>query len=203
MDGRITKAVAGDADALSSLLVEYHDALLVHIEAKMSPQLRGSLQADDLLQETFVAAFQGIRGFRPQSDSAFGNWLRTIAEHRLLDAARARQAQKRGGEFQQRQPPADASGSLLNLFDLIDADLSTASVKVSREEGVQELKRQIAALPENYRQAIELKYLQELSVEETAQAMGCTVTEVRGVIYRARLKLTEFMGGSSLYLLRP
>jgi RNA polymerase sigma factor (sigma-70 family) len=161
MDERILKAVVGDRDALSDLLVEQHDSLLRFVESKMSSELKGRFEPDDILQETCVAAFQGIFSFQPKSEHSFLRWLQTIAENRLRDAARNLNAQKRGGDLEQVPAVvASETGSMLNLLEVISAELSTPSLKVSREEGFRELRLQIAALAEDYRQAIELKDLQ-------------------------------------------
>lgn len=103
------------------------------------------------------------------------------------------------------QVPAQVTtetGSLLNLLDDLVAKLFTPSLKVSREEGLCELQRQLAALPADYRVAITLKDLQALSVDETAARMNRPVDEVRGLLYRGRKKLAEGMGNSSLYQFR-
>lgn len=203
MDDRILQAVAGNRDVLSDLLVEQHDALLRFLDSKMSADLKGRIEPADILQDTCIAAFQGITTFQPKSEHSFLRWLQTIAENRLRDTARNLNAQKRGGELE--QVPAvvpSETGSMLNLLEVISAGLSTPSLRVSREEGLRELRVQIAALPDDYRQAIELKDLQGNSVEETAAKMGRAVDEVRGLLFRGRKKLAEGMGNSSLYQFR-
>lgn len=202
MDERIARAVQGDAEALSALLVEHHDLLLRHLEAQMSDGLRAFVDPEDLLQETLVAAFQDVARFTPQSDDAFRRWLLAIADHRLLDAARYRNAQRRGGEVGHVSSQVEREGALVSLFDLIADDLSTPSVKASRREGVAELNRQLAKLPDDYRLALELRHLRDLSVEATAAQMGRSLDEVRGLLYRARRKLAELMGASSLFQFR-
>lgn len=193
----------GDREALSQLLLEHCDALVQFLERKLAAELKRRIEASDLFQETCVAAFQNIRSFEPKSDRAFAQWLNTIAENRLCDLACDLHAQKRGGEFE--QAPAEVlgdTGSYLNLLEIVTAQLSTPSLIVSREEGVRELQAQLAALPADYREAISLKDLQGLSVEETAARMNRPLDEVRGLRYRGRKKLAELMGNSSLYQFR-
>jgi len=203
MNERILLAVAGNRDVLSELLVEQHDFLLRFLDGKMSADLKGRIEPDDIFQETCVAAFQGIASFQPKSELAFTRWLQTIAENRLRDAARSLNAQKRGGDLEQVPTvvPSD-TGSMLNLLEVIAADLSTPSLKVSREESLRELQLQLAALTDDFRQAITLKDLQGLSVEETAAQMNRTFDQVRSLLYHGRRKLAEGMGNSSLYQFR-
>ena len=203
MDQRILQAVAGNRDALTELVEDQHAALERFLLGQMSAELRSRIEPDDILQETYIAVFDSIATFQPTSEQGFVRWLQTIAINRLRDAVRALSAQKRGGELE--QVPAvvvGETGSAINLLEMVQAELSAPSRHVSREEGLQELQIQLAALPEEYRQAITYKDLQGLSVEETADRMGRGVDEVRGLLYRGRKKLAEAMGSASKYLFR-
>jgi RNA polymerase sigma-70 factor (ECF subfamily) len=203
MDPRLAKAVGGDRVALSDLLLEHHDTLLRFIERKMSAALKSRLEPEDIFQDTCLAAFKAINSFRPESNQSLIGWLETIAENRVRDAARSSAALKRGGEWDEVPSRfVGDSGSLVSLLDLIASEISTPSLKISREEGLRELRAQLAALPDDYRLAITLKYVRDLSVEETAIRMGRPIDVVRGLLYRARKRLAEGMGGSSLFQFR-
>lgn len=54
--------------------------------------------------------------------------------------------------------------------------------------------RAVQALPENYRQAVYLRYYEEYSLEEIAALMGCKVTQVSTYLYRGKAKLKEMLG---------
>jgi RNA polymerase sigma-70 factor (ECF subfamily) len=203
MDVRIVKAVAGDQSALSELLLDHHDALVARLRARIPPSRQAAIDPEDILQETYVDVFRGIRSFQPRSDHAFANWLRSIAEHRLLDAIRGQQAQKRGG-VRHRVPNqmARSSDSLVNLLDLITSASTTPSRKLARQEGLAALQIHLASLPQEYREVIELRHLQGLSREAVAERLGRSADEVRGLLYRALKKLRDALGQSSLYLTR-
>lgn len=201
MDHRISDAAAGNSEALAELLFDHHDRLSRFIAGKMPAALRSTLEPDDVLQQVFVDAFRAIRSFQAKSDRAFYRWLETIAENRLTDIIRTQSAKKRGGDRQQvSSNPAGQASSVGNLLDAISAEMPTPSKNVAREEGVQALRIRLAELPEDYRQVIELRHLQGLSREEVAQRMGRSEAEVRGLLYRARKRLRDAMGNSSLYL---
>lgn len=199
LDHRIPRAIAGDRDALESLLVVYYDDLLVFIESRMSAQLRAVHDVEDVLHETVISAFLAVTRLEARSNREFRNWLRTIAEHRIIDLARSLRGKVRGGDFHRVTTVATESGSLVDLLDLCVAELSKASAKVRREEGVQELQKQLATLPDHYRRAVELRFLRELSLAETAQAMELSEAQVRNILYRAREILIDRLGNSSLY----
>lgn len=54
--------------------------------------------------------------------------------------------------------------------------------------------RAVQALPENYRQALYLRYYEEYSLEEIAALMGCKVTQVSTYLYRGKAKLRAMLG---------
>lgn len=54
--------------------------------------------------------------------------------------------------------------------------------------------RAVQALPENYRQALYLRYYEEYSLEEIAALMGCKVTQISTYLYRGKAKLRAMLG---------
>jgi RNA polymerase sigma-70 factor (ECF subfamily) len=65
---------------------------------------------------------------------------------------------------------------------------------------MQAIRTAMNELPEEYRRAIELRYFDGYSVEETAVLMGRTTGAVRGLVDRARKQLRESLGRASHYL---
>ena len=54
----------------------------------------------------------------------------------------------------------------------------------------------VQALPENYRQAVYLRYYEEYELEEIAALMGCRTTQVSTYLYRSKAKLRTMLGGT-------
>lgn len=203
MDARILAAVAGNTDALAALLTEHHDSLLTLLNRKVSYNPCHGVDAEDVLQQVYIEAFQSIRKFEPRSDQAFHSWLETIAERRLIDVVRMSRTQKRGGEAHRVvNEPAASAASYFNLLEQVAADLTTPSGVMARNEGLIVLRLQLSQLPDDQRQAVELRHLEGLSREEIAVRMGRTGDEVRGLIYRGMEQLRDRMGSVSEYLSR-
>ena len=203
MDPRIPAAAKGNTDALAALLMEQHDWLLALLKRKLSAGVHRSFDAEDVLQQVYVEAFQGIGRFEPRSDHAFRCWLEAIAEHRLIDAVRVASAQKRGGHAgKEMNCIALGNASYVNLLEEIAAELTSPSGVVARDEALSILRLQLSLLSEDQRQAVELRHLHGLNREEIATRMGRTPDEVRGLIYRGMEQLRERMGSMSLYLSR-
>ncbi len=132
-------------------------------------------EARDTTQEVFLQVHRSLRTFRFQSQ--FSTWLYRIAVNRAMDAARAK---KRRNWFSFEQTPKE-----------------TPSPKPSPEEGaIEESERKsirdlLAMVPIQHRDVLVLKYYQELSIEEIAQTLGCSVTAAKVRLHRARQYFKE------------
>jgi len=195
----IARAVAGDEDALVELLLAHHDRLAQHISQKLPVAMQAVIDADDVLQQTYIDAFVAIGRLELRSEKAFFRWLATIADHRLVDAVKSLKRKKRGGDLQ-RVYPGGQSSSMNDLLALLSDSIKTPSKQAARNEGIQALESALGGLPEDYRQAVRLRYLEGKGIEEIAAEMGRQPDAVRGLLYRALKKLRDAMGQSSLYL---
>jgi RNA polymerase sigma-70 factor (ECF subfamily) len=193
-------AVAGDQSALERLLLERYDSLRAYLAPRVPDQLRVLIDADDVLQQTFVEAFRDISRFQPRSLDAFAGWLKTIAEHRLIDAVKQQRRKKRGGDAK-RVEASKAQSSAVNLLAELEADGLTPSRVIARDEAAALLQVSLARLPQQYGEAIRLRYLEGLSEDEAAARLGQSPDALRGLCFRAKKKLREAMGKSSLYYL--
>jgi RNA polymerase sigma-70 factor (ECF subfamily) len=197
----IDRAVAGDRAALERLMLDHYAALARQIDQRMPPTLRSVLSADDLVQMTYTQVFVSISSYEPREDASFFAWLIAIAENRLRDCLRAHRRKKRGGG---RAPISDGVGDSDSrggkLFDVIAGSGSTPSQSVARREGIQAIQIAVAGLPDAYRQAVELRYFEGRSVEETAGLMGRTTGAVRGLLDRAKKELRDALERASKYL---
>ena len=199
----IAKAVSGDRPALERLLLDHCDRLSRHIDRKLPRSVRSVLGVEDVLQETFAQAFRDVGGFEPRSSQSFFAWLRTVAEHRLQDALKALGRKKRGGDCRRiGKPPDGRASSVADLVEMLSDRGRTASRSIARREAVGAIQVAIAGLPEDYQQAIRLRYIEGKSLAETAAAMDRTPGAVRGLLDRAKAKMVAALGRASLYLSR-
>ena len=198
----INQSVAGDEAALRQLLFIYHGRLIAVVTPMIGDKLRSTITADDVLQETFVAAFRDIRTFRAADGQSFFAWLRTIATNQLRDMARSHNCKKRGGDRVRVEGVKTPESSALDLLvEISDGGVSPSGV-AARDEAVEAMRIAIAALPEDQRDAIRLHCLDGLSLDETARIMDRTWDSVRGLIQRGKRALRSSMQQSSLWLSR-
>lgn len=138
------------------------------------------IEAEDVMQEAFLQAFQNIGNFR--GESSFGSWLKRIVINRSLDALRANRADYSLDELEHE--PAETG--------LEDEDYML--VLSSKVESV---RKAIHMLPDNYRVVLSLFLLEGYDHEEIAQILNINNNLSRIRYFRARKKLLEYLGENS------
>jgi RNA polymerase sigma-70 factor (ECF subfamily) len=183
----ISKAVSGDQIALQKLLVSRAAILERYAAGKMPKNLRELVDPDDIVQQTYVEAFRSISRFRAEEAGSFQAWLLRISDHVIKDTVKRYKRAKRGGQFQRvhRAKPTQ-SQSVADLVGLLSAGGHTPSQSVMGHEAVEALTEAIDGLPEDYRQAVQIRLLEGKSLEETATIMNRSPRAVHSWIERKR-----------------
>ena len=199
----ISRAVAGEQAALEELMLTYYDRLSRRIARKLPASLRAAVNEEDILQQTFTEVFQRIRSFQPRGKWAFYRWMITIAEHRLQDAVKAQQAAKRGGgqAWQERRTMGE-SESMDELIELLVTPEHSPRHSAARHEAVAAVQVGLASLTEDHREAIQLRHIQGLPLDEAAKAMNKTPRAVRHLCERGLAELRVILGRSSQFFSR-
>lgn len=143
----------------------------------------GSPQAaEDVVQETFLDAYRGWKGFEGRSEVT--TWLYTIARR-----ACTRLHRTRAGEPSKMVPLEE----LLPGDDDAVADLSRIGPfdERVRREARERVDRALVELPEDFRMALVLVDLAELSIAEAARVLSIPENTVKTRVHRARLKLRK------------
>ena len=177
--GLIDRIRNGDREAFSLLFEKYRPRLAVLVHYRLGPELRGLVEVDDVLQETFLRAFRDLSQFTYRSPGSFMNWLSTIAAHVLADLARFHARERR------HAPELVRFRSASNPDGPEPVDSRTPSRLLAEQEGVRSLLGRLDALPEDYREAILLAKVEGLSTEEMAQRLGRSRESVSLLLHRA------------------
>ncbi|HTX35205.1 MAG TPA: sigma-70 family RNA polymerase sigma factor [Bryobacteraceae bacterium] len=139
--------------------------------------------AEDVLQETFMKAYEHLDQF--QGNSKFYTWIVRIAVNQALMKLRRKK-----------------TGKTVSLDETIDTGEDTVVREIaawdenpeqrfSREEMGEILDSAIQSLEPPYRSVFVLRDIEELSTEETADALGLSIPAVKSRLLRARLQLRE------------
>ncbi|MEJ8794788.1 RNA polymerase sigma factor [Trinickia caryophylli] len=173
-------AAAGDHAAFEQVMRRHNRRLYRLARAT----LRDDAEAEDALQDAYVAAFRAIARFR--GDASLATWLSRL----VLNECFARQ--RRGARRDNIAPMVHTSAVADFERHTMDPDqTSSPDHALMRTELRALLERQLDALPEAFRVVFVLRCVEELSVEETAQCLGIPEATVRSRHFRARSLLRE------------
>ena len=190
-----------DPDILAEVLWHEHDGLTGFLKQRLPADLQRAVSPEDILQEVFIAAFRAIGTLNPCDANAFRSWLYSIARAKSVDAIRRATAQKRDRrrEVRQRKQMTD-NGSIRILLSELVANLNTPSHEAATHEATIALGEAIESLPDHQRMAIQLRYIEELPLDEVAEKMARTQDSIRNLIFRAKQHLRTQLQRSSLWL---
>jgi RNA polymerase sigma-70 factor (ECF subfamily) len=139
--------------------------------------------AEDVLQETFMKAYEHLDQFK--GDSKFYTWIVRIAVNQALMKLRRRKTDKSVSLDEQIDTGEDT------VVREIAAWGEDPEQRFSREELGEILDEAIQSLEPPYRSVFVLRDIEELSTEETAEALNLSVPAVKSRLLRARLQLRE------------
>lgn len=175
----IQKCKQGDKNAFDSLMLKYQDRVFNIIF-----RLVGDKDlASDLVQETFINAYKGLKNFKEQS--AFFTWLFRIATNATRNNNRKNAKNKIVSISKY-----ESSESNNNWLESISKE-KEPSENIEKEENNILVQNAILSLEEPYRTAIVLRDIDGLSYEEMQEILHCPIGTVRSRIHRARNLLKE------------
>jgi RNA polymerase sigma-70 factor (ECF subfamily) len=175
----VAKAREGDLAAFNELVNSYSRKifrLAKHIT-------QNEEDAEDVLQETFLKAFEHLGDF--QGQSKFYTWIVRIAVNESLMKLRKRKSDR---SVPLDEPVDTGEDTVVREIAVWDEN---PEQKYSREELGQILDEAVQALRPAFRTVFVLRDIEELSTEETAEALGISVPAVKSRLLRARLQLRE------------
>ena len=124
----------GDSRALGSLLEGYRPYLAMLARMQVGRRLQSKLDADDLLQETFLRAHRTIGRFRGTTEEEFLAWLRAILAHVLADQIRRYHGTERRDPRLERALEFELDRSSEGFVRSFAAPTSSPSQRVVRHE---------------------------------------------------------------------
>lgn len=177
------QAAGSDADAAvqeclqSKRFREAFALLLPHYRDKVFRLCFSMLQqrawAEDVSQDVFLRIWRALPGFAGQS--SLSTWIYAISRNACLSELRKRRPQVSIDDDDEGYHPE------ITALAVSDAD-DSATVSVTQ---------MLDQLPERYRQAVTLFYMEDKSYEQTAASLGMPLGTVKALLHRARKKLIE------------
>jgi|CXWL01.1.fsa_nt_gi RNA polymerase sigma-70 factor (ECF subfamily) len=173
----IEKFYEGDREALA-VIFERHKEGVFNFALRM---VNNRADAEDIISDTFGRVCDSRNKFVQKAK--FKTWLYTIARHACIDKIRSRR--KWGSMWFEKK---DSNEQTQMDFP---SDDESASQVLDRKEVSQHIQSVINKLPSDQREAIMLREFQELAYDEIAQMLGCSLANVKILIYRARVQLKD------------
>jgi RNA polymerase sigma-70 factor (ECF subfamily) len=169
--------------AAIKLIIQRHNRRLYRLARGI---VRDDSEAEDILQEAYVRAFNGLDAFR--GESQFGTWLARIVINEAL------------GCLRRRRPTIDisllAENPALNAqiipFPHANSELDPETTMAQRELRAL-LERAIDKLPETFRGVLVARLVEGMSIDETAELFGILPQTVKTRLHRARALLKREM----------
>ncbi|HET7090597.1 MAG TPA: sigma-70 family RNA polymerase sigma factor [Anaerolineae bacterium] len=179
-DRRLLERIRGGDKSACAECIEQHSAEVYRLALRLTGN---ETEAEDIVQETFLSAFKAIDSF--EGRSSLSTWLYRIATNAAM--MRRRRVQPEAVSVDDPDLFGDDLPTPRPLFDwccLPERDFETAETRA-------ELGRAIRDLPDKLRAVFVMRELEELSTEETAEALDLSIDVVKTRLHRARLWLRE------------
>jgi RNA polymerase sigma-70 factor (ECF subfamily) len=169
----VEEAQRGNLDAMRPILERYAQPLYATV---ILPRIGDAATAEDVLRDTMMVAVEKIQRFTWQGKSIYP-WLRQIAINKVYDVHRHTKRTRRLADALAQEHPEET-----------DADDGPDHVLIAaqdRERQRGRIDETMAAIPERYRIAIELRLIEELPREECAQRLGVSIGTFDVLLFRA------------------
>jgi RNA polymerase sigma-70 factor (ECF subfamily) len=189
-------ARAGDRSALGQLVEIYRNYLTLLARLQIGRRLQGKVDAEDLVQETFLEAHRNFGLFRGTSEEEFVSWMRQILATTLADQVRRYCGTKRRDVRLERELVEELNQSSRVLDQGLISRESSPSQRAARREQAVLLADALTRLPEDYREVIILRHLEGLTFPQVAGRLGRTLDSVEKLWVRALDKLRRTLRGT-------
>jgi len=165
----IQHAQMGDQEAFY-LLFEKKREMIFSLAFKYT---RNKQDAEDILQETFIKAFNNLKKFQAERDPHFSSWLYRIGVNCSIDFLRDKKRIKKS----------------LSDWELMDSTTSDSSrgdpeKNASREDLKRKIERLVDDMPPRQKMAFILKHFQQFKIREIAEYMECSEGSVKKQLFR-------------------
>lgn len=171
---------ARDGDPLAfEQLIHLYEKRVFALTRRMC---KNPADAEEAAQETFLAAWQGLKFFR--GESSFSTWLYRLASNACVDLLR-----KEGRHQAAAGPSLNDEEVLLEIQDEAPSPHALAEQAELKEQ----IEAGLAALPEEYREVLILREIHQQSYDEIAEILSLDLGTVKSRINRGRKRLRKFL----------
>jgi RNA polymerase sigma-70 factor (ECF subfamily) len=169
----------GDEDAFETL-VNRHQTSVLNLGYRF---IGDRTQAKDLAQEVFIRVWQAAKTYKPEAK--FTTWIYRITANLCFNELKSAR-RKKGFSFNWSE-----EGGEHNIEETLSDNAPPAVDILLEKERSRQISDALQSLPENQRMALVLKRYDDLSYQEIAQIIGCSVSAVESLLVRAKRNLQK------------
>jgi len=199
-DDLASRLKCGDREALAALFSQHWARLWRMVNFRMDRRLLGRVDADDVLQEAYLAAADRLQHYRDESSSSPFIWLRLVVLQTLTDVhrhhlgAQMRDPDREIDLLSCRYPVSTTAALAAQLV----GNVTSPSQAAARAETFDQVEQVIAAMDPLDREVLALRHFEELGNGEVAEVLGiqpktASIRYIRAV-KRLRAILTQMPG---------
>jgi RNA polymerase sigma-70 factor, ECF subfamily len=185
----IDRAARGDVAARGQLLEGYRDYLRRMVAARLDRRLAARVDPSDVVQETLAAAASRLDEYLRDRPLPLGGWLRQLAGERIVDVHRRHVLADRRSVSRESRVPDLPDQSALDLGHRLLAGDTSPSNRLMHRERIDRILAELASLSPRDREVLVMKYLEQLSTTEVAEALGISERAVKARHVRALMRL--------------
>ncbi|MDD2485927.1 MAG: sigma-70 family RNA polymerase sigma factor [bacterium] len=167
----VERTLQGDKEAFGQLVIK-HETMVFNLAYRM---VGSREEAADMAQEAFLRAYRSLHTYK--AEFKFSTWVCRIASHACIDYLRRQRVHAVSAEDLER-----LAG---------DGGEPSPHEKYEQSETAGIIQQAIASLPEKYRVAILLRYIEDMTYEDIALALDMPLGTVKTHLRRARLMLKD------------
>jgi RNA polymerase sigma-70 factor (ECF subfamily) len=196
VEGMLQRVRGGDAAAGEELLALCRDPLRRAVDLRLDPKLAHREDASDVVQKVLIDAHRRFQDYLREPKMPFTLWLRHIAQDRIIDTHRRHQEAGRRSIDREQQAGglANDASSVMLVAQLVDQELTPASAAIQHEL-TNKLQALMTELDETDREIILMRYYEQMSNQEIAEALGLTEAAASMRHLRALRRLKDAFTG--------
>jgi RNA polymerase sigma-70 factor (ECF subfamily) len=173
----VEKAKAGNRCAFERLIEQFQE----HIFRMVYFRTRSKMDAEDLTQEIFIKAFNGLHNLR--EDMLFKSWLFSIAANRVRDFHRKKKFQQLFSTFGDRDMAIEPESETDQAPDALD--------DMTRRDFWRQVDQLLEKLSKMEREVFLSRFIDHLSIKEISQVMKKSESTTKTLLYRALQKFRK------------
>ena len=180
----IRSVLSGDSSQFALLWQKYNKQIF----ASVLKLVRSIDDADDIVQDTFLKAFNALHSYN--QTFPLPAWLYKIASNTCIDYFRRKRIRPISIENINREGG--------DIYDIIPDKSTPIDVNIINNETKEQLLKAVEQLPLRYKQCIQLRHFEELSYEEISIKMNLPLGTVKITLFRARKMLLNMLSNKDL-----